>query len=106
MKYATDADIRDFLEVLWRTGARPFELYQCDTRHHDAANCRLVLSRWAGDNVKAKPKDKNATRCIYLDDEANAIVARLAMRGGGLFTNRLGERWTIATVGRRLSRMV
>lgn len=106
MKKCTDSDIQDFLEVLWRTGARPFELYQCDARHYDRANSRLVLSRKAGDNVKAKPKEKNAVRYIYLDDVANAIVARLAMRGGALFTNRIGERWTVATCSRRLSRMV
>jgi integrase len=99
----SDENFRDLLEVLWLTGARPFELFQVDRRHFDRANRRLVLRRRDGDKVKAKEREKDATRTIYLSGRAYEIVCRLAdQHETALFRNRVGQRWTNSTTSQRM----
>jgi len=100
----SDECFRDLLEVLWLTGARPFEIFQMDARHLDRANRRLVLRRRDGDKVKAKERERDATRTIYLSGRAYEIVCRLAdlYPAGPLFRNRSGQRWSNSTTSQRM----
>ncbi|HEY2414778.1 MAG TPA: tyrosine-type recombinase/integrase [Pirellulaceae bacterium] len=100
----SDECFRDLLEVLWLTGARPFEIFQVERRHLDRANRRLVLRRADGDKVKAKPRQKDASRTIYLSERAFAIISRLAdhYEAGVLFRNRIGQRWTNGSTSGRM----
>lgn len=102
-----DDNLRDLLETFWKSGARPFELFQVEARHYDAQGRRLILKRRDGDNVKAKKKEKDAVRVITLGS-ANEIVARLVAQHptDKLFRNREGRPWNNGTAGRGLKRLV
>jgi site-specific recombinase XerD len=101
----TDQNLRDLLETFWRSGARPFELFQLEARHYDAQGRRLILKRAKGDKVKARKKERDAVRIITLGS-SNDTAARLAAENptGKLFRNRDRE-WTIATAGRGLAKL-
>jgi len=101
-----DQNLRDLLETFWRSGARPFELFQLEARHYDAQGRRLILKRAKGDKVKARKKERDAVRIITLGS-SNETAARLAAENptGKLYRNRTGNEWTIATAGRGLARL-
>jgi integrase len=107
MAECRDDNLRDLLETFWRSGARPFELFQVEARHYDPQGRRLILERANGDKVKAKKKERDAVRIITLGS-ANEIAARLAAElpeGAKLFRSRAGKGWSIGTAGRALTKL-
>jgi len=70
-----DPCFRDLLEVLWLTGARPFELFQARAKHVDRKKQRVTFRLVDGDKVKGKQPDRVRRFCT--PGKASEIVARL-----------------------------
>jgi integrase len=98
-----DPCFRDLLDVLWLTGARPFEIFQAESHHFDRQKQRFVFRKIDGDKVKGRQKD--AVRKFYVDGKAFEIVCRLCDQypNGVLFRNRNGQRWRIPTCSSRMA---
>jgi integrase len=79
---------RDLLTFSWLTGARPQESIVIERRHLDLAAARVVFP-------PEESKGKKHHRVIYLNDQALALVRRLAARAGGgpIFRNTDGNPW-------------
>jgi integrase len=82
----------DLLIFMKETGCRPFEARMVEAAHWDR-NDLIVLER-------AKSKGKKTRRVIRLNDTAQAIVRKLALRRpeGPLFVNRRGKPWTASAI--------
>jgi integrase len=96
----SDPAFKDLLEVLWETGARPFEVFQATARHFDPTAGHLRYIRANGDKVKS-----HATRTIWLSQRALEIVAERVQRypEGVLFRNGYNQKWTVTACSRRLA---
>lgn len=90
---------RDLLEFSWETGARAQESRILEKRHYNAEKKRFELPPG-----EAKTK---RWRIIFLNERANAIVARLAEKHptGRLFQNEDGKEWTIFATSCRFARL-
>jgi len=84
-----DEQFRDLCNFSWHTGARCQETIALEARHLDLANHRIRFA--LGEEKPGTP-----VRLIYLNAEAEAIVARLAARwpAGPLFRNTDDLPWT------------
>lgn len=90
----------DLLTFMRETGCRPAEARLVSAKHWDRANARLVLER-------KNTKGKKSRRVIRLNDKAQAVVTRLALKNpeGALFLNRRKRAWTAYSVNCRYSKM-
>lgn len=95
---ATDEQFREFLTVMLDSGARVQEMFAIEARHLDGS--RLVFNR-----RESKGKKKN--RVIWLPEQAQEIVTRLAKKypTGKLFRNRAGNPWTRNALRLRFRRL-
>lgn len=96
-----DREFRDFLSVLWETGARPGELMGMEARHvrPDAPFAVMEAHKTA--------RKTGEDRVIPLAGEAEAIVRRLCAEHptGPIFRNRKGTPWTRHIVAHRFGRL-
>jgi integrase len=101
-----DPCFRDLLEVLWWSGARPFEIFQAEAKHFDRNKQRFTFRHQDGDKVKGKQKDR--VRKFYAYGRAFEIVSRLCDQypTGLLFRNRIEQRWRNSTTSGRATNMV
>lgn len=96
----TDRPFKDYLVVLWETGARPGEVMRVEAAHLDAANGAIVMES----KTTRRTGDK---RVIYLTPTAAEVLVRRAAvhaRGPLLLTGR-GTPWNRHTVGQRFRRL-
>lgn len=102
-----DPCFRDLLEVLWWTGARPFEIFQARAKHFDRKKQRFTFRHLDGDKVKGKQKDR-VRRFYTYHDKAYEIVARLCDQcpEGLLFRNRIEKGWRNTTTSGRMRNLV
>jgi integrase len=91
---------RDLFAFAWITGARAIELFTMSVRHVDLAQHRVV---WP----KAESKGRKLPRILYLNPEAEKILARLIGRRtqGYIFLNSDGAQWNADSVNCAWSRV-
>jgi integrase len=94
---------REYLTVLWATGARPKEIRIAEARHFydDSPEAgRLVFER-------VESKGKRRRRVVHLTGESLEIVRKQADKytTGPLFRSRNGEGWTKSAVSQRFQRL-
>jgi integrase len=91
---------RDFLQLLWHTGARPSEIARLTAEQiRSAVNCAVVLA-------EHKTAIHGKTRILLFNDDAWAIVKRRAdERQSGLLFEGLNGRLTAKAIGGRLRRL-
>jgi integrase len=96
-----DADWRDFLELLWLTGARPGEIAGLTAEDVDLASKTVIL--WEHKTAEQTGKD----RLIVLPDEAVNVLQRLIAKrpSGLLFPGEKGQRLTANNVSCRMRRL-
>ncbi|MEX2172546.1 MAG: tyrosine-type recombinase/integrase [Pirellulales bacterium] len=82
-----DDPLHDLATFLWETGCRPHEARIAEAKHFDRAGRRIVLER-------KNSKGKKVRRVVRLNETAFEIVNRRALKGGYIFTNRIGNPWT------------
>jgi integrase len=85
---ARSQEFRDLCDFCFLTGARCAEALAVEVRHLDLDNHRIVFPI-------DEEKMERAPRIIYLNDEAEAIIRRLAAQqlAGHLFRNTKGRPW-------------
>jgi integrase len=88
------APFRLFLQLMWLTGARPSELSRLTAADIDWQVGVATLA-------KHKTAHKGKRRTIYLPPAALTLLAPLIAQyaSGPLLRNRIGQRWTKATLG-------
>jgi integrase len=101
-----DPCFRDLLEVLWWTGARPFEIFQAKAKHFDQKRQRFTFRHVDKDKVKGKQPDR--VRKFYAYDRAFEIVAGLCEQypEGLLFRNRTEQQWRNQATSSRLKNLI
>jgi integrase len=84
---------RDLCTFAWETGARAAECLMLERRHLDLGSHRVLFPI-------EEEKMQRAPRIIYLTEESETILRRLAVRfpKGKLFRNTDGEAWTTDAV--------
>lgn len=95
-----DQQFHDILTFCWETGCRPQEAMNLEARHLELKGHRAV---YPPDEAKIKTRP----RIIYLTDDSEEIVKRLAKRfpQGRLFRNAKGEPWHRNNINCRFQRM-
>lgn len=84
-------NLRDLLEVMHDTGARPAEVRAVESKHFDR-----VTRKWFFEKPVKKTNGTQEPRIVWLTDRAFEICERLAAKHptGKLFRNERGEAWT------------
>ncbi len=91
IKTKTTGDTRDFVIVLWYTGARPSEITNATAAHYDDATATIThTGQPEDDDYRHKNARHHRDRVIYLAGEALEIVRRRAekYKTGPLFGTR------------------
>jgi integrase len=96
LSHIRDQEFRDLLSFVWFTGCRPQEAVQLEARHWESKHKRFVLPPKEGKGKRL--------RIIYVPDEALEIVERRT-KGGLVFVNTDGNRWTAYAVSNRFDRL-
>lgn len=98
LKLVRGEHFKDFLILLWETGARPQEVRKVEARH-------VQGNRWVFEAKESKGKKK--PRIIQLTDKALEITRRLMKKHptGPLLRNQRGNPWTRDAIGLRFRRL-
>lgn len=100
LRAVTDQPFKDYLVVLWETGARPSEVMRIEAGHLDVGAEQVVMDS----KTTRRTGDK---RVIYLTPTAVDVLARRAYfhPDGALLRTVRGTPWTRHTVGQRFRRL-
>lgn len=92
-----DSGFVDFLNMLWHTSARPFELMRAQLKHVSADRTYFTLKAGTGENSDTSKQKSGgkAFRHIVPDSDGQKILERicagLSQPGDYLFTNQAGQ---------------
>jgi integrase len=94
-------DLHNLCRFCYLTGCRPSEAYRLEARHLVVERQVAVLPSGKTTAITGRP------RKIYLGDEAQQLVLRLAgiRPSGPLFVNTLGHKWEDSSVSKRMRRV-
>jgi integrase len=98
LELATDQPFRDYLTVMFSSGARPVEMGKFEACQLNGNRLILPIE---------KSKGKKRSRVVYLPDDALQIVLRLAKTYpiGPLFRNSAGNPWNKDSIRCRFRRL-